>query len=127
MGRIKGSVKSAYDAAVSKESMLQTQVSNLQAKVLDLQNRSIKYNILQRDVDTNRQLYEGLLQRYKEIGVAGGVGTNNISVVDRAVPPNSRYSPSLSFNLMVAALLGLVGGVLLALLFEHLDDTLKAP
>ena len=43
-------------------------------EVLDLQGRSIRYSILKRDVDTNRSLYDGLLQRLKEVGVAGGVG-----------------------------------------------------
>ena len=127
ISRITGSIKSTYDAAAAKESMLQSHLDQLKTQVLDLQNRSIKYNILKRDVDTNRQLYEGLLQRYKEIGVAGGVGANNISIVDRAVPPNKRYSPSLMLNLAVAILLGLVGGILLALLIEHLDDTIKSP
>ncbi len=125
--RIKGSVKSAYDAAVAKEGMLSARLNELKAAVLDLQHRSIEYNILKRDADTNRQLYDGLLQRFKEVGVAGGVGTNNISVVDTAVPPTSRYSPRLTLNLAIAILLGLFGGVLLALLFEHLDDTVKTP
>lgn len=127
VARIKGSVKSSYDAALVKEKMLQQRVVDLTAQVLDLQSRSIKYNILRRDADTNRQLYDGLLQRYKEIGVAGGVGTNNISVVDRATPPTSRYAPRLGLNLSLAILLGLFGGVLLAFLFEYLDDTIKTP
>ena len=127
VARIKGSVKSSYDAALAKERMLQQRVVDLTAKVLDLQGRSINYNILRRDADTSRQLYDGLLQRYKEIDVAGGVGTNNISVVDRATPPTSRYAPSLSRNLSLAILLGLLGGVLLAFVFEHLDDTIKTP
>jgi len=127
VARIKGSVKSSYDAALAKEKMLQQRVVDLTAQVLDLQSRSIKYNILRRDTDTNRQLYDGLLQRYKEIGVAGGVGTNNISVVDRATPPTSRYAPRLGLNLSLAIVLGLFGGVLLAFLFEYLDDTIKTP
>ena len=125
--RIKGSVKSTYEAALAKETMLRTRVDQIKAEVLDLQSRSIRYNILRRDADTSRQLYDGLLQRYKEIGVAGGVGTNNISVVDRAVPPEGRHSPRLSLNLAIAVLLGLFGGVLLAFVFEHLDDTIKTP
>ena len=52
--------------------------------MLDLRGRSIQYTILQREVDTNRGLYDALLQRYKEIGVAGGVGMAPVSIVDRA-------------------------------------------
>ncbi len=59
----------------------------MRAEVLDLQKRSIQYNILKREVDTNRSLYDGLLQRYKEVDVASGVGANNVFVVDRAELP----------------------------------------
>ena len=52
--------------------------------MLNLRGRSIQYNILQREVDTNRSLYDALLQRYKEIGVAGGIGISPVSIVDRA-------------------------------------------
>ena len=61
-------------------------MQNLKKEVLDLQKRSIQYNILKREVDTNRELYTSLLQRYKEVDVAAGVGANNVFVVDRAMP-----------------------------------------
>src|SRR5262249_49499987 len=89
---IKLSIKAQYDAARNEEAMLTQQVDATKTDVLDQRSRSIKYNILQREVDTNRTLYDGLLQRYKEIGVAGGIGTNNISVVDRAERPESPSS-----------------------------------
>ncbi|UXI66400.1 GumC family protein [Tahibacter amnicola] len=127
IGRVKGAVKAEFDAAQGKESMLTARLGELKTAVLDMQGRSIKYNIIKREVDTNRQLYDGLLQRYKEIGVAGGIGANNISIVDRARPPLSRFSPSLTRNLLLALLAGMAGGILLALLFEHLDDTIKLP
>ena len=65
------------------------------AHVLNLRGRSIQYNILQREVDTNRSLYDALLQRYKEIGVAGGVGIAPVSIVDRADVPTLPYKPNL--------------------------------
>jgi capsular exopolysaccharide synthesis family protein len=125
VNNIKASVRSEYEAAQSQEAMLQKQMDVLKTQVLDQQNRSIRYNVLKREVDTNRQLYDGLLQRYKEIGVAGGVTTNNMSVVDRADIPGGPYKPSLSLNLMLATFFGLALGVILALFFEYLDDTLK--
>ncbi|MBB1472248.1 polysaccharide biosynthesis tyrosine autokinase [Luteimonas sp. MC1782] len=126
---VRGSIKAEYDAAQARETMLVAQLNSLRTKTLDVDNRSIDYNILRREVDTNRQLYDGLLQRYKEIGVAGGagVGTNNISIVDRAVVPTGRFKPSLSKNLAIGLLLGLMLGVLLAFVLEFLDDTLKSP
>ncbi len=124
---VRASIKAEYDAAQARENMLVAQLSTLRDRTLDVDNRSIDYNILRREVDTNRQLYDGLLQRYKEIGVAGGVGSNNISIVDRAVVPGGRYKPNLPLNLALGLMLGLMLGVLLAFVLEFLDDTLKGP
>jgi polysaccharide biosynthesis transport protein len=126
MGNIRAGVRAEYQAAVDQESLLAAQLDQLRGEALDLQNRSIQYNIFKREVDTNRQLYDGLLQRYKEIGVAGGVSTNNISIADRA-DLGAKFKPSLARNLGLALLAGLFLGVLFALAFEHLDDTLKSP
>jgi capsular exopolysaccharide synthesis family protein len=125
-GNIRSGIQAEYQAALQQERMLATQLTSLKGEVLDLQNRSIQYNIFKREVDTNRQLYDALLQRYKEIGVAGGVSANNISLVDRA-EPGYKFKPDLSRNMKMAALAGLVLGMLLALAFEYLDDTIKRP
>ncbi len=127
IGSIKASVKAEYDAALTQETLLREQLNELKAETLDLQNRSIQYNILKRDVETNRTFYDGLLQRYKEVGVAGGVSSNNVSIVDRAQVPGGAYKPNMRRNLMVGLLVGLFLGVLLALLLEYLDDTVKTP
>ena len=95
--------------------------------MLDLQGRSIRYNILKRDVDTDRSIYNSLLQRLNEVGVTGGTGANNVAVVDRAEIPSSPFKPDLRQNLIIAMLLGLIGGVALAFFLEHLDDTLRTP
>ena len=94
-GGIRDSIRSQYVVAANQERSLQTQVNGLKADVLDLRDRTIQYNILQREVDTSRTLYDGLLQRYKEVGVTGGVTTNNISIVDRADAPTIPSSPRL--------------------------------
>ena len=122
---IKASIRAEYLAALSQEKMLESQMSGMKADVLDLQGRSIQYNINKREVDTNRQLYDSLLQRYKEIGVAGGVTSNNISIVDRA-DSAYRTKPDMKRNLTMGLMMGLILGVLLALLFEYLDDTVKS-
>ena len=95
--------------------------------ILDLRRRSIQYNIFQREVDTNRQLYDGLLQRYKEIGVAGGVGVNNVSVVDVADVPERPSSPRIYLNLMLSLVFGLVLGSLAALALEQIDEAVADP
>lgn len=126
-GNIRSSIRSQYEIAANQERSLQGQVTGLTGDVLDLRDRSIQYNILQRELDTTRTLYEGLLQRYKEIGVTGGVTANNISIVDRATPPRQPSKPSMMLNMALAALLGLGLGVLVALLAEALDETLATP
>ena len=126
VANIKSAIQAEYLAAQEQERLLNEQMTGLKTEVLDLQSRSIQYNIFKREVDTNRQLYDGLLQRYKEIGVAGGVSSNNIAVVDRA-QRGYKFKPSLSKNLAMGLVAGLILGVLLALVFEYLDDTLKSP
>jgi capsular exopolysaccharide synthesis family protein len=125
LAHIRSGIRTAYEAARVQENMLQAKMNESKREVLSVQDRSIDYTILKREVDTNRQLYDGLLQRYKEVGVAGGVGVNNISVVDKAEVPLDPFKPNLKLNALIAALLGLFGGVGLAFFFEHLDDTVK--
>lgn len=121
----RNAVIATYEAAKVQENLLKEMLASSKNEMLDLQTRSIQYNIIKREADTNRQLYDGLLQRLKEVSVAGGVGTNNISVVDRAQVPTTMFKPVLKLNLAIAIILGLVGGIGLALFFEYLDDTFK--
>jgi succinoglycan biosynthesis transport protein ExoP len=114
-----------YRAASSAERALQGRVAGLKTDVLDLRGRSIQYNILQREVDTNRSLYDALLQRYKEIGVAGGIGSAPVSIVDRADTPRSPYKPNLLLNLLLGVAGGLLAGLGAAVSLEFLNDTIK--
>ncbi len=127
LDNIRRSIRASYEAASAQEGMLQAKLSESKSNVLGVQDRSIQYNILKREVDTNRQLYEGLLQRLKEVGVAGGIGVNNIAVVDKAEVPDTPFKPNIKLNALIAIFLGLFGGVGLAFLFEHLDDSVKQP
>jgi polysaccharide biosynthesis transport protein len=124
---IRDGIRAQYQIALNQERALQNQVNGLKGEVLDLGDRSVQYNILVRELDTSRQLYDGLLQRYKEIGVTGGVTSNNISLVDRATPPGGPSSPNLPLNLMLALTMGLTLGIIGAFLIEALDDRLTSP
>ncbi len=123
---IRASIRAEYDAALNQEKMLSAELDGMKADFLDQQRRSIQYNFLKREVDTNRQLYDGLLQRYKEVGLAGGLTSNNVSIVDRA---DSSYQirPNLRQAMVQALFIGAMLGVILAFLFEYLDDTIKHP
>ena len=122
-----GALRQEYQAARAEEDRLRAQVATLSSSVLDQRGRLIRYNILRRDVDTNRTLYDALLQRYKEIGVAGGIGTAVASVVDRGLPPGGAFSPNMMVNLLVGAMLGLLVGLLAAIVLEFVNDTIKLP
>lgn len=125
--RVSGSVEADYRSSVERERALQTRVEQLKSSYLDLRRRSIQYNIYQQEVDTNRALYEGLLQRFKEIGVAGGVGVNNVSIVDQADVPQRPSSPRLLINLAVALIAGLCFGAAIAFALEQMDEAIADP
>jgi polysaccharide biosynthesis transport protein len=124
---IKQSIEASYLALRDEENALMAQLEGTKTEVVDQRNRSIQYNIIQREVDTNRSLYEGLLQRYKEIGVAGAVSANNISIVDEASRPLLPRSPNLPLNIAFALFGGLFLGFAMAVLMDFIDDSFKAP
>ncbi|MEM8918553.1 MAG: polysaccharide biosynthesis tyrosine autokinase [Pseudomonadota bacterium] len=115
-----------YLEAIKREKQLRQQVDQLKNQFSSERRDSIQYNIFQREVDTNRQLYDGLLQRYKEIGVAG-VGANNISVVDRARPSKVPSSPRLLLNIALAILGGIGIAAAYVFVMEQIDQSVKDP
>ena len=125
--RVSGTLRQNYQASLTREQDLERRVTALKSGVLDFRQRSIQYNIIQRDADTNRQLYDALLQRYKEIGIAGGVGINNIAVVDSAELPARPSSPRLFLNLALALLGGMALGAIAALVLEQMDRGFSDP
>lgn len=127
LSNIRASVKAEYDAAVAQESMLKAQLDSLREESLQVDSRSIQYNILRREVDSNREIYNSLLQRYNQVGLAEDAKNSNITIVDRALIPSQRFSPSLRKNLLLGLLLGAMLGVGAALLLEFLDNTIKTP
>lgn len=126
-GRVSGSLRANYLQAVAREQDLESKVDELKSSFLDLRRRSIQYNIYQQEVDTNRALYDGLLERFKQIGVSEGVGVNNVSIVDPADVPQRPSSPRIVVNMALALLAGLGLGAALALALEQLDETITDP
>ncbi len=124
--RIGSGRTSGYREALARENDLKQRVASLKSQLTTQNRDQIQYNIFQREADTNRQLYDSLLQRYKEIGVAG-VAISNISVVDRAIVPGKPSSPNLMLNLALA-LVGGLGLSFLALIgLEQMDEGLRDP
>lgn len=125
-GRLRGGRQVDYQQALVREQQLKSQVDELKGQMDTQQRNSIQYNIYQRDADTNRQLYDALLQRYKEIGVAG-VGANNIVIVDLAKVPTNPSSPNLLLNLVLALLAGILVAGVATLALEQFDEGLRDP
>jgi uncharacterized protein involved in exopolysaccharide biosynthesis len=110
-GAILASLRARFAAALGDERILTAQVAALETALVDLRARSIRYTILQREVDTNRILYDGLLQRFRDVGVAGGVVADNITIIDPATPPDHPSSPRPLLVLLLAATAGLAAGM----------------
>jgi capsular exopolysaccharide synthesis family protein len=126
-GRIKSSLREQYIVALKQEQGLQASVGQLKGATLSEQDRSVQYNILKREADTNRQLYDGLLQRYRELSAAAGITSNNISVVDRAVAPDKPVWPRPILNLAIGTLFGLLIALGAVFLREKFDDAIRSP
>jgi polysaccharide biosynthesis transport protein len=124
---IKKSIESTYLNTLQEEQKIREQLAETKNDVSVQRNSTIEYTILKRETDTNRSLYDGLLQRYKEIGVTGAVGNNNISIIDEAILPASPLSPNMMRNLALGFAVGLVLGLLAAFMRDYLDDSFKSP
>ena len=122
---ILSSVRNQMQTAKRQESLIRTRLQETRQEIMQGQDRSVDFNLLKREVDTNRELYNGLLQQVKEVGVAGGVETNNIQVVDKAEVPLFPHKPRIPLNAAIGLLAGLVLGLGLVFLMESLDDSIK--
>jgi len=125
MKKITLKVRGQYLTAVQRESMLREALDKQKQEANKLNESAIEYNLLKRDADTYRTLYEGLLQKLKEAGVSAGLKSNNFRVVDTARPPIGPIEPNIPRNLMFAFVLGTATGIGMAFLLEGLDNTIR--
>ena len=114
-----------FRAAQAEESALRARVQQLSGSVLQEQDLTSEYKVLQREVDTQQSLYQALLEQYNQIGVAGGVANPTGAIVDRAQVPGAPYTPNVPRNIILGLLLGLGLGVAAAMLYEFLTDLIK--
>ena len=93
--------------------------------MIQTQDKGVDLSLLKRELDTNRQIYDNLLQRLKEVGVTSGVAANNISLVDEAKAPLFPFKPDMNTNAMIGLAVGLMLALGLVFLREHMDDSIK--
>jgi succinoglycan biosynthesis transport protein ExoP len=120
-------LKGQYEAALQRENMLRESFDKQKQEANKLNESAIEYSILKRDVDSNRTLYEGLLEKLKEAGVTAGLRSNNFRIINAARVPTSPSEPNIPRNLAFALVLGVISGVGLAFLLENMDNTVRTP
>ena len=121
------SIKNEYETALRVEQELEKQANAQKDRALDLEKVAIQYKIYEREVETNKSIYQSLLQRSKEIEATVGAALTNIQIIDAARPPLYPFKPKVAMNLLLGVALGLMGGVGLAFLTEFFDNTIKGP
>jgi succinoglycan biosynthesis transport protein ExoP len=127
MKKVAGRLRGDYLASQQRENMLHAALEGQKQQANKLNESAIEYSLLKRDFETNRTLYEGLLQKLKEAGVTAGLRSNNIRQVDIARTPADPTEPNIPRNLGFAFVLGLTSGIGLAFLLEGVDNTVRTP
>jgi capsular exopolysaccharide synthesis family protein len=126
-GNILRRTQDDYNAAKRREEIL-TAGYNDQAKgVSEMAGKSIQYNDMQHDVDTNRQLYDALLLRIKQAGLAAAMRSSNVVVVDKAKAPVLPYRPNFPMNTALGLLTGLFVGVGFVLVRDRFNRNIESP
>jgi len=116
-----------YRAALQLEELRTKALDQQKADTNLMSEKMVQYNILRREAEANKALYEGLLTKLKEAGISAGLRSSNIHIVDPAMIPSYPSRPAKARNIALAFLVGLIGGIGLALLREYLDNTVKTP
>jgi succinoglycan biosynthesis transport protein ExoP len=125
LNKVVDKVRGLYLTAQQQETMLREEFEKQKQEANKLNESAIQYTLLKRDVDVNRQLYEGLLEKLKEAGVTAGLKSNNIRLVDMARTPTYPTEPNIPRNLTFALALGITTGIGLAFLLENMDNTVR--
>ncbi|MBD3305162.1 polysaccharide biosynthesis tyrosine autokinase [candidate division KSB3 bacterium] len=125
--RIIGSITNEYELALAQEQEMTTALEDQKREALNLNQKAIAYGVLQRDVESNKRVYDALLQRTKETSVTEQLETSNIRIIDRATVPNYAIAPRKKLNIFLSMVVGLVLGTLLAFFFEYIDNSIKTP
>ena len=125
--RVINSLRNEYKVAQARENSLKAALDKQKRESLDLNQKAIDYGVLHRDAESARQMYELLINRFKETSLTQDMKTGNIRVIDPAEVPRDPVRPRKRLNILLAIIVGLVTGTGLAFFFEYLDNTIKLP
>lgn len=126
INRVVAGVKEQYAAAVKDSETLRKELKQEKDFDLGLNDAAVKYAILRREADTNRQLYDAVLKRIKDVELTSNLHASNVSIVNRATPPLHPSSPRKARDLLAAVLLGLLGGLGLVFVIDRNDDAFRS-
>jgi len=124
---IVGQLESDYREAKQHEELLSRALDQQKAEVALMSEKMIEYNVLKREAEANKSLYDSLQTKLKEAQISSGLRSSNIRIMDPAMVPSTPARPAKTRNIALAIIVGLVGGIGLALLREYLDNTVKTP
>ena len=116
-----------YRESLQRENMLVQALDQQKLEANTMAERMVEYNILKREAEASKNLYDGLMTKLKEVGISSALQSSNIRVVDPAMIPAYPSRPAKTRNIALSFLVGLVGGIGLALMREYLDNTVKTP
>jgi succinoglycan biosynthesis transport protein ExoP len=119
-------LETRYRQAADRENALRTAFNQQKGETVTQNEAAINYKIIQQEIDQNKQLLDGLLQKYKENDVVTHDTPNNISVVDYAVIPDIPTGPQRLRSILIAFFLSLAAAISLAILLEYLNDSIRS-
>ena len=125
-GNIQSSFRGRYIAAAQQERQLSGKVAQMQGSAMAERERSVGYNSLKREVETNNAFYDGLLQRYKQVAAAAGAPAANVRLVDNAAPPLQPSSPDVARNMALAGMSGLILALLVGSFRERTHNVIRS-
>ncbi len=120
-------IRNEYQAALRRDNLLAAEYKSQSAQVTDQAQSAIHYNILKQEVDSTRQLYEGMLQNVKQYSIASAMQASNVRVMDPATPPGGPYKPEHGRNAGVGLIAGLMLGIAFVIIRDRADRSIQAP
>jgi succinoglycan biosynthesis transport protein ExoP len=125
--KVSEALRAEYRAALKSEQMLQASLDKQKDDAYKMNQDAIQYGIMRREVESSRDLYEGLLKKLKEAGILAGLKSSNINIIDQASVPVVPIEPRIPLNIALGCVGGLLFGVALAFVVENVDSSIRTP